>query len=88
MITCKEFLHALNEYLDGTEDEQIRRDVEEHIGECPNCWVIFDTTQKTLKVFKGMERQDLPEGVHNRLMDRLQQKIQQAGPPPGPLPGA
>lgn len=78
MLTCKDFLNALNEYLDGTEDDKIRREVEEHIGECPNCWVIFNTTQKTLKVFKGMEWQDLPEDVHNRLMDHLQQKIRES----------
>ena len=54
MLTCKDFLKALNEYLDETEDESIRQEVEEHISECPNCWVIFNTTNKTLKVFKGI----------------------------------
>ena len=79
MLTCKDFLAALNEYLDGTEDAEIRREVEEHISDCPNCWVVFNTTQKTLKLFKGMESQDIPEDVHNRLMDRLSQKIAQQG---------
>ena len=77
MLTCKDFLGALNEYLDETEDAEIRREVEEHINECPNCWVVFNTTQKTLKVFKGVEPQEIPNDVHARLMDRLQERISQ-----------
>lgn len=75
LLSCKDFLGALNEYLDETEDADIRREVEDHISECPNCWVIFDTTQKTLKVFKGAEPQPIPEGVHGRLMERLEKRM-------------
>jgi anti-sigma factor RsiW len=75
VLTCKEFLKSLNEYLDETEDAEIRQEVERHIGECPNCWVIFDTTKKTLRVYKGMDPQPIPEHVHSRLMDALQKKM-------------
>lgn len=79
MLTCKDFLKALNEYLDETEDESIRQEVEEHISECPNCWVIFNTTNKTLKVFKGIESQEIPADVHERLMNRLHEKESRSG---------
>lgn len=79
MLTCKDFLKALNEYLDETEDASIRREVEEHISECPNCWVIFNTTNKTLKVFKGAEPQDIPPDIHDRLMTRLHEKAAKTG---------
>ena len=75
MLTCKDFLSALNEYLDETEDAALRKEVEQHISECPNCWVVFNTTQKTLKVFKGMEPTEMPADVHNRLMERLNQTM-------------
>lgn len=75
LLTCKDFLSALNEYLDETEDAELRREVERHINECPNCWVVFDTTKKTLKVFKGVDLHPLPEDVHRRLMERIQQRI-------------
>ncbi len=75
LLTCKDFLLALNEYLDETEDAALRREVEEHIDECPNCWVVFDTTKKTLQVFKGIQPQDIPEDVHRRLMERLQSRL-------------
>lgn len=75
LLTCKDFLSALNEYLDETEDAELRREVERHINECPNCWVVFDTTKKTLKVFKGVDLHPLPEDVHRRLMERIHQRI-------------
>lgn len=74
LLTCKDFLNELNEYLDETSDSDIRRRVEEHISECPNCWVVFDTTKKTLKVYKGLEPQPIPEDVHARLMAALEKK--------------
>ena len=81
LLTCKDFLHALNDYLDETEDSDLRREVEKHVNECPNCWVVYDTCKKTLKVFKGMEPQVLPSDVHSRLMERLQKKMAEKNKP-------
>lgn len=81
LLTCKDFLTALNEYLDETEDAELRREVERHVNECPNCWVVFDTTKKTLKVFKGVDLHPLPEDVHRRLMERIHQRIGGAAKP-------
>lgn len=86
MLTCKDFLKELNDYLDESIDQELRRELEAHATECPNCWVIFDTSKKTLQIYKGMEPQQLPSRVHDRLMAALQKKI--AGkcgtPPPHP----
>ncbi len=53
MVTCKDFLSELGEFLDDATDPQTRKELEQHITECPNCWVVFDTTKKTIQVFKG-----------------------------------
>jgi anti-sigma factor (TIGR02949 family) len=74
LLTCKDFLSELNEYLDETTDADIRRRVEAHISECPNCFVVFDTTKKTLQIYKGMEPQPIPQDVHSRLMAALERK--------------
>ncbi len=75
MLTCKEFLQELSEYLDETLDVEIRRRVEAHITECPNCYVIYDTTKKTIQVYKGIDPQGLPQDVHSRLMAALDKKM-------------
>ena len=80
MLTCKDFLNELNDYLDECVDVELRAKLEKHVTECPNCWVVFDTTKKTLKVYKGMEPQSIPEHVHARLMEALQKKMAAAAP--------
>jgi len=74
MITCKDFLRELSDYLDDATDPALRAELERHISECPNCWVICDTTRKTIQVYKGMDLHPLPERVHNKLMNALAQR--------------
>ena len=75
MLTCKDFLLGLTDYLDDTADAEIRANIEKHITECPNCWVIADTTRKTIRIYKGMEPHPIPIDVEERLMRALEKKM-------------
>jgi len=75
LLTCKDFLHELSEYLDETIDAELRAKLERHITECPNCWVIADTTRRTIKIYKGMEAIAVPPDVESRLMRALEKKM-------------
>jgi anti-sigma factor RsiW len=75
LLTCKDFLRELSDYLDESLEAEIRSKIEAHIAECPNCWVIADTTRKTIKIYKGMEPHPLPSDVESRLMQALERKI-------------
>ena len=75
MLTCKDFLHELADYLDECVDAQVRAKLEEHISECPNCWVIADTTKKTIRIYKGMDPYPIPSDVESRLMKALEKKM-------------
>jgi len=75
LLTCKEFLQELSDYLDETLDAELRAKLERHITECPNCWVIADTTKKTIQVYKGMEQYTITTEVESRLMSALERKI-------------
>jgi hypothetical protein len=76
LLTCKDFLNGLNDYLDECVDKDLKDKLEKHVTECPNCWVVFDTTKKTIKVYKGIEPQVIPDDVRSRLMAALQKKMQ------------
>lgn len=80
LLTCKQFLHELNEYLDETLEPGERATLEKHVTECPNCWVVYDTAAKTLRVFKGMEAQPVPSAIHSRLMAAVEKKMRESGP--------
>ena len=80
MLTCKQFLQELNDYLDETLDPQTRSELTRHVNECPNCWVVCNTTEKTLKVFKGMQAKPVPEDIQTRLMAALEKRVREKGP--------
>ena len=75
MLTCKEFLAELSDFLDEKTESEIRIKLERHLAECPNCWVVCDTTRKTIQVYKGMSSCAIPEDVHSRLMAAVERKM-------------
>ena len=85
MLTCKDFLSELSDYLDEKIDAELRAKLESHITECPNCWVIADTTRKTIQIYKGMEPYPIPPDVESRLMKALEKKMAAKHRPADPL---
>ena len=75
MLTCKQFLQELNDYLDPNVDAEMKNHLNAHVTQCPNCFVIVDTTMKTLQVYKGVEPQTIPEDVKTRLWKALDRKM-------------
>ena len=75
LLTCRDFLKELSDYLDESSDRKLRADLEQHITQCPNCWVIADTTRKTIRIYKGMDPYPIPADVEERLMRALEKKI-------------
>jgi len=75
LLTCKQFLEELSDYLDEKTDPELRQKLEKHISDCPNCWVICDTTKKTIQIYKGMDPVSIAPDIHDRLMAALEQKM-------------
>ncbi len=80
MLTCKDFVSELADYLDETVDAELRAKLEMHMKECPNCWVVCDTTRKTVQIYKGQGQMCcVPADVQSRLMAALERKIAEKG---------
>ncbi len=79
MLTCKQFLEELSDYLDEKTDPELRQKLEQHISDCPNCWVICDTTKKTIQIYKGMDPVPIAPEIHDRLMAALERKMARKG---------
>ena len=73
-MTCRQFLDELNDYLDDALDGTLREDLERHLGKCPSCRVIWDTTNKTVRIFKGLEPYPVPAELQSRLLTALARK--------------
>ncbi len=66
-MTCKEFLKELTDYLDDTMDESMRAELEDHLQWCHNCYVVCDTTKKTIEIYRDSKMYELPEELRTRL---------------------
>ena len=77
-LTCQSFLDDLSDYIDGDVAEEIRVTFEAHLAKCPNCWVVFDETQRTVEIVQRLDCHPMPDKVRDRLMQTLSAKLKNA----------
>jgi anti-sigma factor (TIGR02949 family) len=75
LLSCKQFLAELSDFLDEALSADERKKLEDHINECPNCWVIADTTRKTIQVYKCHEPVSIPSELRSCLLKALEKKM-------------
>lgn len=73
-VTCKTFLDELGSYIDEDLADELRVQVEAHLAKCPDCWVIFDETKRTMEISRSVECHPLPDDVRQRLFEALEKR--------------
>jgi anti-sigma factor RsiW len=81
-VTCSEFLKELTDYLDDSLDTRTKTELEEHLHWCRNCYVICNTTKKTIEIYKDSEIYELPDDLRTRLRSAIMSKCQAKKVPP------
>ena len=74
-ISCEDVMESVSPYLDGEVPAELRDAVEEHNFWCRRCRVVFETTQKMLKIVGVAEPFDIPLDVSARLYTRLEKTL-------------
>jgi hypothetical protein len=77
VLTFKQFLQELNDYLDAKVEMELKLRIDSHISECQECFGVVHTTRMTIRLYKGVEPQPLPEEVKTRMMKALEKKMAQ-----------
>ena len=49
-IRCSDFVAEIGNLLDGNIDATLRADLEAHLAVCRACTVVYDSTQKTIRI--------------------------------------
>ena len=75
-MKCSDFLHELTDYLDGAIDAGTKAELEEHLAWCHNCYVVADTTKKTIEIYRDSKLYELPENLRSRLRTAIVAKCQ------------
>ncbi len=78
-MKCEELIEQLGEYLDPDAQQQLCREIEEHLSRCRDCSLKVDSVKKTIVIVQGGPAGEPPVWMN----DRLQQALARAyGTPP------
>jgi len=75
-VKCAEFLKELTDYLDGVIDTRTKAELEEHLQWCHNCFVVCNTTQRTIEIYRDQQLYELPEDLRSRLRAAIVSKCE------------
>ena len=73
-MNCKELVYLLGEYLDGTMEEHLRKDLDVHISMCDSCLNFLTTFDKTRIICRQVRLEEIPEEFRIRLKSFVMQK--------------
>ncbi len=73
-MKCSEFLNELTNYLDGVLDARTKTELDDHLAWCHNCYVVCDTTRKTIEIYRDSELYELPDDLRTRLRSAIMSK--------------
>ena len=75
MLTCRQFADSLGDYLDEALQAAAVAVLEQHMQECPRCRIIWETTRKTMELYKKRQLLPVPIETEKRLLAAIQMKM-------------
>jgi predicted anti-sigma-YlaC factor YlaD len=75
MITCDEFFAEFADYLENQVSPEVRQELELHLSQCRACYVLYDSSRKTIKMVSESNSFELPQKVFDPIIDRVMSKI-------------
>ncbi len=79
-MKCNDFLKELTDYLDGTATVEVRVELEEHLQWCNDCYVVMNTTKKTIEIYRDNQIYELPESLRSKLHQAILTKCRHHKP--------
>ena len=68
---CESLLGSLSDYIDGTAQAELCRQIERHLAGCDDCRIVVDTLKKTVSLYQATSKTEIPADVRERLFMRL-----------------
>lgn len=76
-MNCKELIHLLEDYLDGTMEEQLKEELDAHIAMCQPCLHFLETYDKTRILCRQVTLDEIPPEFRERLRSFLLEKARE-----------
>jgi len=74
-MNCEELIRYLSDYIDRNLSDELQADAQAHLATCRNCYVVLDTTQLTIFLYKETGRRGIPIERRADLFARLQRSL-------------
>jgi hypothetical protein len=75
VISCDQFMSAFGDYLEEDIADEVRHQLDSHLGHCRTCQVIYDSSRKTLRILTDSGSFDLPEAAAKPIRDKIMARI-------------
>jgi hypothetical protein len=79
-VKCSQFLTELNDFLDDSLDTNLKAELQEHLTWCHNCYVVCNTTKKTIEIYRENQVYELPDALRTKLHDAIVAKCKSSKP--------
>lgn len=76
-MNCKELVYLLGDYIDGTMEESLRRELDVHISMCDSCMNFLATYDRTRIMCRQVKLQEIPEEFRARLKSFVMAKAEE-----------
>jgi anti-sigma factor RsiW len=81
MITCREFIDLLYDFVADELSPQRREEIERHLRDCPPCLAACETYRITIRVASRLPCPPPPPEVMDRLRGAVEASLRQPPPP-------
>ena len=54
MLSCRQFVEVVTDYLDSSLDDDLRRDTLEHLSTCPQCRLYLSQIQTVIRLLRKL----------------------------------
>jgi anti-sigma factor RsiW len=61
----------MSDYIDGDLAPDICQRLEQHLADCPNCQVMYDSLTHTIRIFREGKEEPLPDDLKSSLQETL-----------------
>ena len=84
LLTCKECIHLLLDYADGSMVPEVRRKLDEHLSACPPCQHYLRSYTSCTEMVQQLRDQEaqIPAELQHRLKSFLREQVNLPWPQP------
>jgi anti-sigma factor (TIGR02949 family) len=68
LLTCKEVVEIVTDYLEGTMSPELRKRFEDHLSTCEGCSAYLEQMRETIRLTGMLTEDDIPQELRDRLL--------------------